>query len=146
MSDGAVFAVTTRAPAVYVAAMSGFYPREQAAGWTWRWMGASAAWTIVNTHAQPLEVVLDLELSAFHHARRLALRLDGVPLQSLAVMPARRLHRVGPFTMSPGRHQLTFEPEEGATVVSDVIADGERRPLSCALGAWHWTVPSESSR
>jgi hypothetical protein len=140
MDDADVFAVTAPAPAIYTAAMSGFFPREHADGWTWRWMGASAAWTVVNTRTAPLEVSLELELSAFHRVRQVQLRLDGQPLQTIAVAPMRRIHRTEPFVVRPGSHQLAFHPDEGATVVSDVLAHGERRPLSCALGTWRWTV------
>ena len=37
--DGQVFAVTARTPAIYTATMTGFFPREHDAEWTWRWMG-----------------------------------------------------------------------------------------------------------
>ena len=60
--------------------MTGFFPREHDAERSWRWMGADAAWTVVNTSAQPIVATLDLEMSAFHHPRRLALRLDGRPV------------------------------------------------------------------
>ena len=141
--DGQVLAITGPAPAIYTASMSGFFPREHAAEWTWRWMGASAAWTIVNTRVRPIVVTLDLELSAFHRARRMELQLDGRPVQTILVEPPRGIHHIGPFTVSPGRHQLTFHPDEGATVASDVIDNGDRRPLSCAFGTWHWTVQGE---
>ena len=57
--------------------MTGFFPREHDAEWTWRWMGKDAAWTIVNTSAQPIVATLGIEMSAFHRARRMELLLDG---------------------------------------------------------------------
>ena len=36
-----VFAVTAPPPAIYTAAMTGFFPREHDAATTWRWMGAA---------------------------------------------------------------------------------------------------------
>ena len=141
--DGQVFAVTAQTPAIYTATMTGFFPREHDAEWTWRWMGADAAWTIVNTGAQPIVATLGLELSAFHRARRMELRLDGRPVQTLVVEPSRRIYQIGPLTVTPGDHELVFHPAEAPTVAGDVIDNGDRRPLSFALGTWNWTVQGE---
>ena len=123
--------------------MTGFSPREHDAEATWRWMGKDAAWTVVNTTAQPIVTTLGIELSAFHRARRLELRLDGCRVQALVVEPTRRLYQVGPLTLGPGGHELLFHPADPPTVAGDVIDNGDRRPLSFALGAWNWTVRGE---
>ena len=123
--------------------MTGFFPREHDADWSWRWMGADAAWTIVNTSNRPIVATLGLELSAFHRARRMELRLDGRPVQTLVVEPSRRIYQLGPLTIVPGDHELVFHPAEAPTVAGDVISNGDRRPLSFALGTWSWTVQSE---
>lgn len=141
--DGQVFAVTAQTPAIYTATMTGFFPREHDAEWTWRWMGRDAAWTIVNTSAQPIVTTLGIELSAFHRARRMELLLDGRHVQTLVVEPSRRIHQFGPLTVIPGDHELVFHPAEAPTVASDVINNGDRRPLSFALGTWNWTVRGE---
>jgi hypothetical protein len=109
-------------------------------------MGADAAWTIVNTSGRPIVATLGLEMSAFHRARRMALLLDGRPIenvQTLIVEPARRIYQIGPLTVAPGDHELAFHPAEGPTVASDVIDNGDRRPLSFALGTWNWRVRGE---
>lgn len=142
--DGQVFAVTARTPAIYTATMTGFFPREHDAEWTWRWMGKDAVWTIVNTSAQPVVTTLEIELSAFHRARRIELLLDGRPVenvQTLVVEPARRIYQIGPLAMIPGGHQLVFHPSEAPTVAREVINNGDGRLLSFALGAWSWHVP-----
>jgi len=142
--DGQVFAVTARTPAIYTATMTGFLPREHDVEWSWRWMGADAGWTIVNTSAQPIVATLGIELSAFHRPRRMELRLDGRPVenvQTLVVAPARRIYQIGPVTVMPGGHELVFHPSEPPTVAGDVIDNGDRRPLSFALGTWSWDVP-----
>jgi hypothetical protein len=138
--DGQVFAVTAETPAIYTATMTGFSPREVDAEWAWRWMGADAAWTIVNTTPRPIAATLDLEMSAFHHARRLELRLDGRQVQALVVEQSRRIHQLGPITVSPGGHELVFHPVDVPTAPSGMIDSGDRRPLSFALGAGTWTV------
>jgi hypothetical protein len=141
--DGQVFAVTAGIPAIYTATMARFFPREHDAEWTWQWMGADAAWTVVNTSPRPIVAILGLEVSAFHRERHLEVRLDGRSLQTLAVGPPHRTYRIGPLTMPPGDHELVFHPAEVPTVASDVIDNGDRRPLSFALGTWIWTVRAE---
>ena len=138
--DGRVFAVTAQPPPIYTAAMTGFSPREHNAERTWRWMGNDASWTVVNTGAQPVVAVLSLELASFHRARRMELRLDGRHVQTLMVEPERRSYEIGPFTVIPGGHGLTFHPADSPTVAGDVIGNGDQRPLSFALGSWSWTV------
>ena len=92
-------------------------------------------WSIVAT--------LELEMSAFHQARRVELRLDGLPVQTLAVAPPRRLYEVGPLTVPPGDHALGFHPVEMPSVASHVVSNGDSRPLSFALGTWRWIVQGD---
>jgi hypothetical protein len=142
--DGQVFAVTANAPAIYTATMTGFSPRDHDAAWAWRrWMGTDAAWTIVNTSARPIVATLGLEMLALDHARRMEVRLDGRQVQTLVVEPSRRIYEIGPLTVPPGDHKLVFHPAEAPTVADDVIHNGDRRPLSFALGTWHWSVRGE---
>jgi hypothetical protein len=138
--DGQVFAVTAQRPAVYTAAMTGFFPREGDAEWSWRWMGAGAAWKVVNTGNRPIVATLSLELSAFHRARHLELQLDGHSVQTLVVEPLRRSYRIGPLPVPPGDHELVFHPSEAPTVAGDVINNGDWRPLSFAVGTWSWDM------
>jgi hypothetical protein len=138
-----VFAVTAQQPAIYTATMTGFSPREHDAEWAWRWMGSDAAWTVVNTSSRPIVATLGLELSAFHHARRMEVLLDGRQVEALAVEPSRRIHQIGPLTVIPGGHELVFRPADAPTVANDVISNGDRRPLSFAIGLWSWTVQGD---
>jgi hypothetical protein len=144
--DGQVFAVTAHIPPIYTATMTGFFLREHDTEWTWRWMGADATWIIVNVGTRPIVATLSLEMSAFHRARRMEVRLDGRPVENgrtLVVEPARRIYQIGPLTVPLGDHELLFHPVEGPTVAGDVINNGDPRPLSFALGTWNWTVRSE---
>jgi len=140
--DGLVLAVVAQTSAIYTETMAGFYPREQDAEWSWRWMGADAAWTIVNTGNRPIAATLGLEMSAFHRPRRLILLLDGRPVENvpaLVVEPSRRVYRIGPLTVPPGDHELVFHPAETPTVAGNVVSNGDPRALSFALGRWDWT-------
>ena len=97
--DGQVFAVTAPTPAIYTATMTGFFPREHDAEWSWRWMGADAAWTIVNTSAQadrrhPRPRAVGVPPSAPHGAA--ARRAPGADARRRAVashLPDRSAHR-----------------------------------------------------
>jgi hypothetical protein len=141
--DGQVFVVTAQTPAIYTATMTGFFPREHDAEWSWRWMGGDAAWTIVNTSARPIVAVISIEMSAFHRARHMELRLDGHSVQTLVVEPSRRVFQIGPLTVPAGDHELVFHPADAPTVAADVIDNGDRRRLSFALGPWTWSVREE---
>ena len=141
--DGDVFAVTAETPSVYTAEMTSFSDREYDEDWTWRWMGPEASWKVVNTSDRPIVAVVGLEMSAFHRARRMDVRLDGHSAQTLVIEPQRRIYQIGPLTMSPGGHVLVFHPAEAPTVADDLIGNGDRRPLSFALGTWNWTVRGE---
>jgi hypothetical protein len=143
--DGDVFVVTAETPSVYTAQMTAFSDREynEQENRTWRWMGPDASWTVVNISARPIVAAIGLEISAFHRARRMELRLDGHSVQTLVVEPSRRTYEIGPLTLPPGHHELVFHPAEAPTVADDAINNGDRRPLSFALGTWNWTVRGE---
>jgi hypothetical protein len=138
--DGEVFAVTTPALAIYTATTTGLFSREHDTDWAWRWMGADATWTIVNTAARPIVATFGLEMAAFNRTRHMELWLDGRRVQTLVVERARRIYQLGPLTVSPGDHQLVFHPAEEPTLASDVIDNGDRRRLSFALGTGSWAV------
>jgi hypothetical protein len=135
-----VFAVIAPVPTVYTAAVTGFHAREHDAAWTWRWMGPAAAWRIVNRRDRTVVAFVDVEITAFHHARTLILRVNGHDAQTLVVEPRRGTRRLGPLAIPPGTHDLAFLPGEAASVAADVIGNGDPRALSFALGSWKWVV------
>jgi hypothetical protein len=140
-----VLAVTAPVPALYTATMTGWWPREHDAERSWQWMGAEGEWKIVNTTGGTAMAVLDVEIAAFHHPRRLEVRLDGQLRQTVVVEPLRRVYRLGPLAVPPGEHSLRFRPSAPATVVSDVQPGTDTRPLSFAFGTWRWTASSAGS-
>jgi hypothetical protein len=141
--NGQVFSITARHPTIYTAAMTGFFSREHDAEWSWRWMGADAAWTIINTNSRAIVVGIGLEVAAFHRERRMELMLDGHLAQTLVIEPARRVYQIGPLTVPPGSHELVFHPTESPSVADDLIKNGDPRRLSFAVGTWKWTVREE---
>jgi hypothetical protein len=138
--DAVVFAVTAPPPPVYTARLTGFYPREHDATRTWRWMAGAASWTIVNATGRPTVADVGVEMTAFHGARRLTLRLDGADVQTLTIAEPLAVTRIGPLTLTPGEHVLAFQPIDPPTVAADVLSTGDLRPLSFGVGAWHWTL------
>ena len=79
-------------------------------------------------------------MTAFHGTRRLALLLDGSQVQTLMVEERRGVNRIGPLVLSPGEHELVFRPSDPPAVANDFLNNGDRRPLSVALGSWRWDV------
>jgi len=138
--DGRVFAVTEGAPAVYTAAMTGFYSREHDGARSWRWMGADGAWTVVNTGGHPVAARLCLEVEAFRHARDLQVLLDGLSVQTLVADPRRRVYELEPMTIGPGTHQLVFRAVDAPLPAGDADRPGDHRRLSFAIGPWTWTA------
>jgi hypothetical protein len=106
-------------------------------------MGREGAWTVVNTTTRPVVSILSVELSAFHHARVLEVLLDGALVQRVVVDPSRRTHQVGPLSVGPGSHEVRFRPAEAPAIADDVIGNGDRRPLSFAVGRWEWIAGTE---
>jgi hypothetical protein len=138
-ADADVLVIARHELLVYTQQITGLSSREYDGHTTWRWMGADAAWTIVVPTSRPC-VTLDLEMNAFHIRRRLAVRLDGEREQSFDVDPVRRTYRIGPLALSAGRHRLTFHSTTPPTLADDVLANGDRRALSVAMGAWKWSA------
>jgi hypothetical protein len=139
-ADGEVFAVTARAPLVYTAQMTSFYSREYDESWTWRWMGREASWKIVNQSDRPIVAAVDVEMTAFQRARHLTLLLDGREAQTLLVDERRGVSRIGPLALTPGLHELAFQPADPPTVAADFMNNGDRRALSFGIGSWHWVI------
>jgi len=139
-ADADVFAVTKGTPSVYIAEMTAFSGREYNQEWTWRWMGSEASWKIVNRSGRPVAAVVDVELSAFYHARRLELLLDRRPVQELTIEEPRRVYQIGPLALPPGDHELVFHATDPATVANEVTNNGDGRPLTFAFGQWHWRI------
>jgi hypothetical protein len=140
LAGGDVFTVTAVSLPVYTVDMRGFFDREHNEEWTWRWMGPAGSWTIVNTSGQPVTAALDIEMGAFDVPRRLDLLLDRRLVQTLGVDPPRRTYRIGPLTLSPGKHELVLHPAAAATVADAVLHNGDGRPLTFAVGRWRWTI------
>jgi hypothetical protein len=138
--DGRVFAVTESTPVVYTAAMTGFYSREHDGSRSWRWMGAEASWTVVNTGGHPVAATLCLEMEAFGHARDLQVLLDGRSVQTLIAEPRRRVYQLEAMTIGAGDHQLVFRAVDAPPPAVDADGPGDHRRLSFAIGPWTWAA------
>lgn len=136
--DGNALAVAAPPPAVFTEYATGFYEREYADDRTWRWMGRSASWTVMNREDAIVTAILEIEIEPFARTRSLTLALDGRDVQTLLVREGRHSWRIGPLILRSGRHDLAFRPAEPPTIAADLLGNGDTRPLSFAVGTWRW--------
>lgn len=129
-SDSDVFAIAAPQPAVHTVSMAGFLPREHDAVWTWRWMAGAASWWIANNTHASLTVSLTLELMSFTPSQVMTVEVDGREVQRLVITNEKHMYEVGPFTLTPGGHDLGFRA---------VMA-----PLSVRFGGWQWHAAPEA--
>jgi hypothetical protein len=138
--DADIFAVEAAMPVVYTGEVFGLLAREADDVRAWRWMGAAAAWEVINTTMSSTSTTLRLNLESFHMTRHLDVLLDGQLQQSVTVDTARQWYDIGPLMLSPGRHLVAFRAVEPPTIADAVARNGDTRALSVALGAWMWTT------
>lgn len=139
-ADAQVFAVTERPSLIRTVRTEAFYPVEFNDDWTWRWMGPQASWTVVNTSERALVASVDLETNAFHESRQLTVLLDGAAVQDVVIEARRAVRRIGPLTLRPGDHTLTFRAASPPSVAEHRLHNGDPRALSVAFGDWRWSV------
>ena len=133
--DSLLYAVAAPAPPVHTVEMRAFRPRERDSGTTWRWMEREASWWFANGTNAPIEASLDLVLSAFQQMRTLDVLLDGHLVQTVSVGTDARTYRLGPMSITPGGHTLSFHPSAGA----------ESSGLTFRFESWRW-LPHEAPR
>ncbi len=138
-ADAEILAVRPRT-LVYTQQVTGFWPTERGDQTAWRWMGADATWAIVTPTPRP-RVALEIDMSAFHLARPLTVRLDDGDEQRLDVGQALNTYRIGPLALSAGPHLLTFHSPVPATIADDALGNGDRRALAFAISRWKWSAP-----
>lgn len=138
--DAQVFAVTAPPSLIRTVQTHAFYPVEFDEGWTWRWMGPQAAWTVVNRSERSLLASVDLETNAFDEPRHLTVLLDGTEVQQVVIDPQRAIRRIGPMAIGPGDHTLVFRASAPPTVADHRLHNGDPRALSVAFGDWRWSV------
>jgi hypothetical protein len=141
--DSAVFAVEERTPLVATVDMRTFYSPEHDDAWAWQWMGREASWTVLSRSSRPITACVDVDMMAFHSARRLRVVLDERDVQMVTVDDRRGIVRLGPFDLEPGAHRLEFQAADAPAVAADLISNGDRRPLSFAFGMWRWIVQDQ---
>ena len=138
-SDSRVYAIDVPAPPVVTLGWQGFFPVERAPGYVFRWMGRSAQWIVRNTTNRPLRAQVEIELSAFGRPQHLALSLDGQSFEVLTVAVERNSYTVA-MALTPGEHQLDFQPLEPPLVADDLVRNGDRRALSMLVGSTRWEM------
>ena len=144
-ADSRVMRIEAEPPAVLVQGWRGFSWREYGDGQTFRWLGPAGDWSLQVPGAEPLAVELEVELNAFPTARSVDLGVDGRVVATLAVGTEPAVYRVGPFVLRPGFNNFEWRPRGKAVIADDVLANGDRRALSLAVGGWHWLPARQDS-
>jgi hypothetical protein len=145
-ADSRVLRVTAAPDAVYVDLWRGFSWREYAGERSFRWLGPSGAWELVNRETETVELRLRLELWSLGSARDLEVTLDGERLASLAVGTEPGWHLLPPLSLAPGRHRLDWRPAGPAVIPDELFGNGDRRRLTVAVGEWRWpAAPADGS-
>jgi hypothetical protein len=137
--DSRLLRVAAPPAAVYLDLWQGFSWREYVPGGTFRWLGPTGEWWLVNRERSPVTLWLELELWALGGARNLVLTLDGQTVARLRVGLEPGPYRVGPLALPPGRRRLGWRPQEPPVVPDEILGNGDRRPLTVAVGSWRWS-------
>jgi hypothetical protein len=136
--DSRLLRVAAPAADVYLERWQGFSWREYAAGSTFRWLGPSGEWWLMNRERSPVNVWLELDLWTFDGVRKLDLVLDGQKVARLRVGLEAASYRLGPLLLAPGRRRLSWWPREPAVAPDEILGNGDHRPLTVAVGSWRW--------
>jgi hypothetical protein len=138
-----VLAVNAEPPPIYLEIHSGFHWREYQGARTYRWMAERGTLTVVHTGDVPLEVRFELELNAFPTERVLGIAFDGLSMGELVVSEDPRRYRLDLLAITPGRHRLDLVPRAPAVIADEILHNGDRRPLTVALGSWSLSIDKE---
>jgi hypothetical protein len=136
--DSRVYTVATTPPPVLTVATSGFYDYEHQDDDWWRWMSPAGRWTVRNTTPMPQGIALAVDLVPIGIPRTLSVTLDGAHTATLALSMARKEYTLGPWTLGPGDHVLTFAADGEPTRPSDVADSRDMRPLTVAFRNDRW--------
>jgi hypothetical protein len=136
--DSRVYTVATKLPPVVTVSASGFYGYEHQNDDWWRWMSPVGTWTVRNTTATAQRVTLSVDLVPIGVPRTVAVRLDGASAAMLALGMDRRQFVLGPWTLTPGDHLLTFAADGEPIRPSDVADSKDARPLTVAFRNDRW--------
>jgi hypothetical protein len=139
--DSRVYAVDTRLPPVVTIAINGFFEYEHQNDYWWRWMSPNGRWTVRNTTNMPQTVALTVDLVPIGTPRTLTMTIDGKLPTSVALDMTRHPYTLGPWTLDPGDHTLSFAADGEPTRPSDLVDDSkDARPLTVAFSNERWVA------
>ncbi len=138
--DSDIYAVSQTPPAVVTVSSSGFFGYEHSGDDWWQWMGPSGTWTVRNTTTTTQVATLSVNLVPMGVPRRVTVTMDsGVPSE-VQVGMARKDVTLGPWTLAPGNHTLTFAADGEPVRPSDTDGSSDRRPLTVSFRNERWTI------
>jgi len=84
---------------------------------------------------------VEIDLAALPRARRVRIDVDHRELgRTLDVGPERALQTIGPLTLTPGQHLLSFRSVEPASSPDAEVHNGDTRFVTIRFGRWQWHV------
>ena len=139
--DSRVYAVDTRLPPVVTIAINGFFEYEHQNDYWWRWMSPNGRWTVRNTTTTAQTVTLTVDLVPIGTPRTLTMTLDANRPTSQPLGMDRHPYTLGPWTLEPGDHTLSFAADGEPTRPSDLVDDSkDARPLTVAFSNERWVA------
>src|SRR5262245_26911462 len=139
--DSDVYAVASTLPPIVTVAATGFFDYEHQNDEWWRWMSPRGQWTVRNTTPAEQTVTLTVDLIPIGNPRTVTMTLDGKPAGSVSLGMALQQYILGPWTIPPGDHTLTFTADGDPTRPSDYLDESrDRRPLTVSFRNERWTT------
>ena len=138
--DAKVYQVTAAVPAVVILRARGFHDAETAGTDHWQWMGPEGQWIVRQTAAVTQHVRLEVDLEPIGGPRHLRVRIGDADSRVVELKAGRHAYQLGPWTLSPGDHIVTFTSAEPAVQPSAKGTSTDSRLLTVAYRAPTWVV------
>jgi len=138
--DAKIYLVTAAVPAVIIRLASGFRAREVAGLDHWRWMRPEGRWLVRQTASVTQRVMLTVELEPLGGPRHLRMIVGDTDAGVVALKAGLHTYQLGPWTLAPGNHTITFTSVEPALQPSAGGISTDSRWLTVAYHGATWGV------
>ena len=138
--DTKVYRVTAPVPAVVILRVQGFHEPESAGDDHWQWMGPEGRWIVRQTASVTQQVSLDVDLEPIGGSRHLRMRIGDADANVIELKAGRHVYRLGPWTLAPGDHTVTFTSIEPAVQPSAGGTSADDRSLTVAFRSLAWVA------
>jgi hypothetical protein len=136
--DSQVYFVSAEIPPVVTLRTAGFYDYEHDGGDWWRWMEAEGRFTVKNTTRETQRVALAAVLESVGEPRVMTMTIDGAAAGAVDVRGPLREYTLGPWSLTPGEHTLSFLPSGVPFKPSAHGASDDERDLTISFRNPRW--------